>query len=219
MISNNRIKTNQPTLYNALQASEYNVVKNKLNCVRIGVVDEFDAETLVAKIQLVTKLTIGVNNDGSLKVVDYPPIFAKVHYLGWGTTGVTFPITKGMEGIVLFSDREIESWFISGEITPPAYDRNHSFSDAIFICGIHSLPNMIQLAESCLNLFYGTTNIQLSDTGITANGNVTQTGDITSSGTITGASIVDTSGATGSLIDSDGKVLATVVNGIIKSIN
>ena len=218
MISNNRMLTNQPTLFGALQAAEENIVKGRLNCVRIAIVEEFDSENLVVKVRLVNKLSTGINQDGSLRVIDYPPIYAKVHYVGWGQTGITYPIVKGMEGVVLFSDREIESWFMTGEVTPPAYNRAHSFSDAIFLCGVFSKPNLVTVLTDCLHLFYDSTDIRLSATGVVVNGSISQTGDITSSGTVTGASLVDTSGATGTFVSQDNKVV-TVENGIIKSIS
>ena len=161
--------TNQPTLFGALQAAEENIVKGRLNCVRIAIVEEFDSENLVVKVRLVNKLSAGINADGSQKVIDYPPIYAKVHYVGWGQTGITYPITEGMEGVVLFSDREIESWFITGEVTPPAYNRAHSFSDAIFICGVFSKPKLITVLTDCLHLFYGDSDIQISPAQIKAN--------------------------------------------------
>ena len=230
MISNYRSQTNNASLLAALKTVEDNVSYNLLNCVRIGIVDEFNKDNLTVKIRIANKHQVGQTPDGTPILKDYPPIYAKVYFMGWINEGITFPLTPGMEGIVLFNDREIESWFINGEVNPLSYERAHSWSDAIFLCGLRSLPNMIEFVADCFNIFYKNTYIRLlentiainGDTTLTGNltqtGNITQTGSTTSSGTITGASLVDQSGATGTFISQDSKTI-TVTNGIIKSIS
>jgi len=209
---------NEPDLMSVLISFEQMLKYNKINCVRVAIVDEYDKDNRVAKVTIANKLVIGQNDDGSQITQNYAPIYAKVLFFGWGDIGITHPVKQGMEGILLFSDREIESWYINGNINNLSYKRAHSKTDAIFICGLLSLPNMIATLQDCLNLFYKTTLIQLSETGIVANGNISQTGNITSTGTVTGASLVDTSGATGTFATDDGKTV-TVTNGIIKSIS
>ena len=228
--------SNIPNLTNTLKTSQDYLLYNKLNCVRVGIVDEFYPNEKKVKVYIANKVTVGLNKDGTQIVEDYPPIFAKVHYLGWGDIGITYPITKGMEGILLFNDREIESWYLNGQINPVAHNRCHSLSDALFICGVHSMPNMIELVADCLNIFYKNTFIRLlentisikGDTTLEGNltqtgnyaqtGNITQTGSITSSGTITGASLNAGDGASGTFMSDDGKTI-TVVNGIVTGIS
>ena len=209
---------NEPDLMSVLMSFEKMLKYNKINCVRVGIVDEYDKDNRTAKVTIANKLVIGQNDDGSQITQNYAPIYAKVLFFGWGDIGITHPIKQGMEGILLFNDREIESWFINGNINNLAYTRAHSKTDAIFICGLLSLPNMIATLTDCLNLFYKTTYLRLKEAGIEINGNTALTGNLTSTGTITGASLVDTSGATGTFASDDGKTI-TVTNGIIKSIS
>lgn len=204
------------TLYNVLEALKNNINYN-LNCIKVATVDQFFPENLTASCRVVNKRVLGLKEDGNQILQDYPLIYAKVHYLGWGDVGITYPIIQGMEGILLFNDRELETWFITGQSGNLAYDRCHNLSDAIFICGVHSLPNMINLVADCMNIFYKNSYIQLLESSISINGDITQTGNITSSGTITGSSLVDTSGASGTFT-ADSKSI-TVENGIIKRIN
>jgi len=162
-MSNNYIsQTNVPDLFQTLKSTENNILYNRLNCVRVAIVDEFFSDNLTVRVNIANKQVRGLNQDGSQILADYPPIYAKVHFFGWGDVGATYPITKGMEGILLFSDREVESWFINGSVNPLAYDRSHSKTDALFICGLHSMPNMITFVHECLNLFYKNTYIRLS---------------------------------------------------------
>lgn len=221
--------TGKTNLFHVLEALKDNITYN-FNCVKIATVEQFYPDNLTVSCKINNKVVLGIEKDGNQRLTDYPLIFAKVHFLGWGDVGATFPITQGMEGILLFNDRELETWFLTGEGGNLAYDRCHDLSDAIFICGVHSLPNMIQIMLDCFHLFYGNSDIQIKDKSIihnsethTFNGNLaitgdtSQTGNITATGTITSASVVDTSGATGTFISKDDKTI-TVQNGIIKSI-
>lgn len=176
----------------------------KLNCMRIGIIKEFYPDSLTVKVLIANKKVIGQNPDGTQKVRDYAPIIAKVCY---ANTFCTFPITEGMECILLFSDREIESWFINGSVNPRGYERMHDLTDAVAIVGIRSLPKMIKILADCLNLFYGTSNIALSENLI----NITAE-------TVQVANFQAMNGASGSLVDSQGKTLATVKHGIITEI-
>ena len=185
---------NEPDLLSTLSIFEQALKYNKINCCRVGIVDEYDAENRIAKVTIANKLTLGQNDDGSLITQNYAPIYAKVLFFGWGNIGITHPISKGNEGILLFNDREIESWYISGNITELAYDRAHDKTDAIFISGLLSMPNMLATLQNCINIFYKTKNIQVSETGITingdtvingnlqVNGNINATGDIVANG-------------------------------------
>lgn len=176
----------------------------KLNCMRIGIIKEFYPDSLTVKVLIANKKVIGQNPDGTQKVRDYAPIIAKVCY---ANPFCTFPITEGMECILLFSDREIESWFINGSVNTRGYERMHDLTDAVAIVGIRSLPKMIKILADCLNLFYGTSNIALSENLI----NITAE-------TVQAANFQAMNGASGSLVDSQGKTLATVEHGIITEI-
>lgn len=139
-----------------------------LNCVRIGIIQDFYPENLTAQVLISGKKFAGMNVDGSQILREYPPIYAKVCYCN---PFETFPLTKGMECILLFSDREIESWFINGSNNPQAYPRMHDLTDAIAIVGIRSLPNMINILTDCLHLFYGNSSLQLKNTETDINSN------------------------------------------------
>lgn len=130
----------------------------KLNCMRIGIIKEFYPDSLTVKVLIANKKVIGQNPDGTQKVRDYAPIIAKVCY---ANPFCTFPITEGMECILLFSDREIESWFINGSVNTRGYERMHDLTDAVAIVGIRSLPQMITILTDCLNLFYGNSSFNL----------------------------------------------------------
>lgn len=142
-----------------------NSLLQKLNCIKPATVQSLDVENLTVNVQIAEKKIIGINKDGTNKVADYPEIKAKICY---ASPYITYPIEKGQECLLLFSDREIESWFITGQAQTPSYTRMHSITDAFAIFGIRSIPQMIQIASDCLNLFYGANSLKISNTDIQA---------------------------------------------------
>lgn len=142
-----------------------NSILQKLNCIKPAIVQSFDAESLTVNVQIAEKKIIGINKDGTNKVADYPEIKAKICY---ACPFITYPIEQGQECLLLFSDREIESWFITGQAQTPSYTRMHSITDAFAIFGIRSIPQMIQIASDALNLFYKGNSLKITETDIQA---------------------------------------------------
>lgn len=170
----------QPDLGQIIKTSGLSVA-SELNCMRIGIIQSFNAENLTVQVQIAGKRTIGLNPDGTQRVRDYAPIYAKVCYCN---PFITHEITPGEECILLFSDREIESWYINGDNNPEAYTRMHDLTDAIAIVGIRSLPKMIEIIRDCLNLFYGGSNLKIDGSSITLNAeNININGTLTINGT------------------------------------
>lgn len=143
-----------------------NSILQKLNCIKPAIVQSFDIENLTVNVQIAEKKIIGINKDGTNKVADYPEIKAKICY---ASPFITCPIEQGQECIILFSDREIESWFITGQAQTPSYTRMHSITDAFAIFGIRSIPQMIQILSEALHLFYYGTDLQLGVGDIISN--------------------------------------------------
>ena len=194
-------------------------VFNNINCVRIGIVETFDGDTCTAQVRIANKMVIGLDEAGIQQTIDYPLITAKVYFLGNATRGVTIPLSKGDEGIILFNDREIESWFINGEINNLSYDRAHHITDAIFLVGMHSQPKMLQFVADCINLWYNDTYIRISKDDVRVNGDTYIKGNTTITETLTVTNgISDLTGATGSFVSKDNKSI-TVENGIVKNIS
>lgn len=146
---------------------------SELNCMRIAIVQEFYPEDLTVQVQIAGKKTVGLNPDGTQRVREYAPIYAKVCYCN---PFITYPIKKGDECVLLFSDREIESWFINGDVNPEGYTRMHDLTDAVALFGIRSIPNMISILSNALHLFYGNSSIELTENGVNINGTLTING-------------------------------------------
>ena len=185
--------------------------KRSINCCRVAVVDEFNKDELTVKVHLVNKFLIGINKDGSQETIDYPPIYAKVCYCN---PNMSVPLFSGTAGILVFSDREIESYFINGDVNNLSYERMHDITDAIFIPAVYSFVNVdsARLVDNCLHLFYGNSDIQVKDGQINVN-----TSNLIANNTITAKDVIVNNGATGSFVSQDGKTVV-VQNGIVMSI-
>lgn len=215
---NNQILTSKPSLINAFEALRENINYN-LNCVKVAIVETFDSDTLTVACRVANKRVVALKKDGNQVLQDYPLIYAKVHFFGWGNVGATFPIAKGMEGILLFNDREIETWFLTGDSGNLAYDRNHSLSDAIFICGIHSIPTMIQIMLDCLHLYYGDSDIQIKNNQIDISSTaVNIIGTTTVTGTLSADGLADKTAQENATFETADNKKVTIVNGIVKSV-
>ena len=166
---NNAVNT--PNLGSVLKLANSSFGEN-LNCMRIGIVDDVYSDMTVS-VKLVNKKTIKQNHDGTQKVREYALLRAKVCYC---CPFATWDIKKGDECVLLFSDREVESWFTTGDVSPIAYPRMHDMTDAVAIFGIRSLPNIISVTNG-LNLFYGSSSIKITKQGIDINGTLTINGN------------------------------------------
>lgn len=203
-----------PDMGQILKCAGLNVA-SELNCMKIGIVQEFYPDDLTVQVRIASKKPVGLNPDGTQRVRDYALIYAKVCYCN---PFITYPIKKGDECVLLFSDREIESWFINGDVNPESYPRMHDLTDAVALFGIRSIPNMVQILTDALHLYFGNSEIQLKENQININttalnitGNTTQTGNITATNlSATAAPSAEFRGMYGERI--------VVTNGIITSI-
>ena len=173
----------QPSLINILQGFKEKLLYNELNCCRVAIVNEFYPETLEVQVNIINKMVIDMKEDGSQVLEDYAPITAKICYAG---NGISYPLKQGDCGLLLFNDREIESWYVNGEINQLAYNRCHALTDAIFIVGMYAQPNIAnaQYIENCLHIFYGTKGIKITDTGIEIDGDLKVNGKIITTGDV-----------------------------------
>lgn len=206
----------EPDLTTILK-SVINKVGLELNCVRVGIIQSFNAEDLTAQVLITNKRTLGINQNGTQATRDYAVITAKICYC---CPYITYPIEPGEECVLLFNDRELESWFITGEVQPEAYQRMHDLTDCIAIVGLRSLATMIQIMADTMHLFYGNSDIQIKENSITnntTNYNINAETTITGDTSVIGNLSVST-GASGSFSSYSGRQRITVVDGIVTKI-
>ena len=199
-----------------------NIIFNELEKVSPCEVVSYDRSKnrAIVKISIYDITTNGDKIDRS-NLYDIP-----VFSFGGGGIFMNFPLNVGNTGWIVSSDKDISIFKQNLSVSSPNTFLRHRYDQAFFI------PDKINLSISSddENAFVLTTTtnntkitlkegtIKIKGTNINIDGTTTTTNNITSSGTITGAKLVDNSGASGTIIDSMGKSLAVVENGIITTI-
>ncbi|MER5082435.1 Gp138 family membrane-puncturing spike protein [Providencia stuartii] len=78
------------------------------------------------------------------KVIALPPLVdVPVGFYRGGGFCVTVPVREGDEGLVIFAERCIDGWYVSGKQSQPLDHRFHDLSDAFFLPQGSSQPNKI----------------------------------------------------------------------------
>lgn len=138
-------------------------IGTKLNCHTIGTIVSFNPalQTAVVSVNFLTVVK-GVNplgNTGqttdqiqtpSPQLIDVPIIF-----LQGGSSYITMPIAAGDTCLVLFNDRDMDTWLQTGQTAVPLSNRIHSINDAMALVGLRSLvktlanynPNLISITD------------------------------------------------------------------------
>lgn len=172
MTSTRRIVT--PDLTEYIQGRK-NDIKSEINCIAIGTVQSFDSndQTVNVQINYVRVLTGGTatdapnNDDTTRKLVPYPILVkCPLMMLSGGQAVITFPVAQGDSCIILFNDRDMDTWWNSGIVgNPPNSARLHDLSDGIVIVGIRNLTNAIQGYFNGFKIGYGNASITIDPSG------------------------------------------------------
>lgn len=167
--------SNEPSLMGVLKVLKENIF-DTMCCVKIGYIDSYDYDTRVSRVVIYNKRVVGLNDKGEHILENYPPLYCKTLFLGGGGNGINWDIQQGDECIVFFNDTEIETPWISGQVSDIKYGRQHNYTDAICLTGFTTLPKATP-TDTNLNLYSKNGIIKL-DGDVTVNGTLTVTGDI-----------------------------------------
>jgi hypothetical protein len=158
-----------------------------------GIIQSFDAKKQTATVQPAVTENIRLGQEESKPtplplLTDVPVFFPRA-----GGYCLTFPVEKGDECMLIFSDMCIDGWWQSGGVQNQVETRRHDLSDAQAFLGITSVPravtdystNSVMLRNEEKNSYFEIVNG--GDINIVSSGNI----DMTASGdvSITGARI------------------------------
>lgn len=162
------------------------------NSVSIGIIQEFDETKQIATIRLAIKKILSEEPDGTKIYKEHPLLMeCPVMTMFGGDSFINLPIAVGDNCIVLFCDRDMDEWVVSGGVQAPNTKRLHDISDAIAIVGIRHYQNSITqfLANGIRISFASDSRIDLTDDAInsiaelfTHTGSMKVTGDFTIDG-------------------------------------
>lgn len=139
-----------PDLRSLLQSYRQEIFSS-LNCHQLGTIVSFDKDKQTAKVQLAMQRVVfnktqalGAKLQLNPTIVDYPVLVdCPVLVMGGGGGRLSFPITAGDTGVVLFNDRDIDNWYVAGGVSVPNSARTHDLSDGLVIVGFRNLTNVL----------------------------------------------------------------------------
>ncbi len=143
-----------------------------VNCHALATIESFNESNQTVQCTINYKKTL----NGAAK--DYPTVIdCPIIILTGGTARLTFPISQGDTCLLLFNDRNIDSWFETGQVGELPTQRSHSFSDAIALVGLRSMQNVIsdydttraRLQNGAAYVGVSTTKIKVANGGTTLN--------------------------------------------------
>lgn len=146
-----------------------------LNTCLPGIVQSFDEGSQTVKVRPAIQRIFREKGSVDLPdLVDVPVKFPR----GGGFV-LTFPVSKGDECLLTFSQRCIDFWWAKGGVQLPAEMRMHDLSDAFADVGYSSKPNVVQslrMDGTELRSLDGSTRIALCSSGEIILGASTKTG-------------------------------------------
>lgn len=177
-----------PDISRVLDAAKRDV-KVAMNCVNIGIIQEFNPDNQTATIQIALKQVINIAPNGTKTFQEIPLILqCPVVVLFGGGSYLTMPIEPGDNCLVLFNDREIDNWLYNGGVQAPTSARIHDVSDAIALVGLRSFQNSITdyLVNGVRLSFAPDSRIDLTEDAINSIAELfTHTGDMLITGNLT----------------------------------
>lgn len=163
---------------------------SRMNTCLPGIIESFDAGTQTASIlpaiKMRTFIDETINHIDLPLLVNVPVVFPKA-----GGFAITFPVIKGDECLIVFSQRAIDNWHEQGGVQPPDSNaigcRHHDLTDAFAILAPSSIPEV--LSSFCTDGVEmrnkdASVKITLKNSGIFIVGDIHQTGNFTASGNV-----------------------------------
>ena len=130
-----------------------------------GTILSYDASKQMASVKPMLRLRQPDGSDEEMPILNSVPVI-------WPRSGgasLTFPVKRGDGCLVMFSQRSIDEYKSSGEVSTPLDPRAHDLSDAVAIMGFVSFGGGGGPSDS-VQLKFGGSTITVTDSGIEIEG-------------------------------------------------
>lgn len=133
----NQKPAKEPTLSDVL-ANFRNGILKEINCVKVGIVEGFDAARQRVTVRIAIRQVLDIEN-GERRIADYPVLVdCPLVFMGSGASYLSAPVKNGASCLVLFNDSEIDNWVGTGGASAPTTARKHDLSDGFALLGVRS---------------------------------------------------------------------------------
>lgn len=135
------------------------LIFSTFNCIQIGKVETVTPADQTVEVTLQIKRPA---TDGTSSAI---PLLVDVPYfvLQGGGAYIDMPITPGDYCIVLFNDRDIDTWWSTANLADPATSRKHDLSDGIAIVGINPKTAVLPMAGTSMGLIAADKKIRIKN--------------------------------------------------------
>ncbi len=131
-----------------------------------GIIINFDPDTRTATVQPAIQ-RVFIDRNGQPIPTNLPPLVdVLVNFSGGGDYELTFPVRNGNHCLLCFSERCIDSWFVTGQPAPPDDYRQHDLSDAFAFVGFAPLGSKEPVWMGGTEIKGVNSSIRMSDTQI-----------------------------------------------------
>lgn len=135
--------------FNSVMRLAQDATMSRLNCHNIGRIEEFDKQTQRCTVQLMQIKQFNNEYITPVPLTDVPLII-----IGAGNGHITLPNPVGTICLLLFLDRNIDTFLETGEMYSPDTTRMHDFSDCVALTTFKTLANPIQnYDENAVTIF------------------------------------------------------------------
>jgi hypothetical protein len=122
------------------QQSIKQILENRVSQIHTalpGVVQSYDSSTQIAKVAPGVKKILVNGDEVELPVCTEVPVIMP----GSGDAIIHFPIKKGDPVLLVFCQRAIDEFLLSGKISKPSKKRKHDLTDSVAIPGLLTFNN------------------------------------------------------------------------------
>lgn len=131
-----------------------------------GIIISFDPVTRTASVQPAIQ-RVFLNDKGEESPQNLPPCEdVPVHFPSGGGYVLTFPVKAGDHCLLVFSERCIDNWFVSGGTAPPDDFRQHDLSDAFALVGFSPQSSSDEVWMDGVELKNDDASVRISPTEI-----------------------------------------------------
>lgn len=126
-----------------LLRQSFEAMSDNLHVCLPGQIETFDSATKKASVSVKIKKKFENGDSTPYPVIENVPVI----FPGSADALIAFPLNQGDGCLIIFAERSIENWKLTGNLQDPSDPRKFSFSDALCIPGLFSFSSPGKVGE------------------------------------------------------------------------